>query len=232
MGRRSRPMRRSVLGSYFNDAVSRIAELNIKMAHVMVKANFTKHDVVKWIFSDDTRLALTRASHLTVGGYNGFTFEVGQQEAHVWIRFKGDNDPIHMLVPNAECVEVDEEAFQPMADVISELRVVHHNCAVVGYVLAWMDENATAGAMRYYWPSVGALAPGFDLGNCPVAYQEPYGIHKMIPLLRDAARVAAEMHMLPPDIITPNRGLSVTFQSSKFTRHGVEITAPNRDYFL
>lgn len=231
MGRRSRPMRNSVLGSYFAGAESVLDKKTHQMAATMVQADFDRFDVARWLFPLEVRKKLVDAYGFANRDASNRTYKPDALGGvGVWISFSMDPE-IEMLTPNAEAAVLDEVDGAPLIKVVDELRAVHYDCAVVRHVLHWMDENCTMGAMRYYWPSVAALAPGFELGECPVSFRDPYGIHDMLPLIRDAARVVAAMQMLP-DKTNTREGLSVTFYQGSFERFGKTVPLPTRDFFL
>lgn len=231
MGRRSnKPMHRSLLGSQFSAARDRVDYLCHQAAAAMVHADFDKFDAVRWLFSLDTRQKLTAAYPLAPSNYSAMSYTVPTAEhGKVWIGFK---DPdIQMLVPHDKMVDPDVTAYQPLLDVMDTLWEIHRDHALVKHVLEWMDTRATLGAMRYYWPSVASLAPNFELGNCPVSYQEPYGIDSMVPLLRKTAQTIAQDLMIPKRGLN-NRGLSIPIGGEEITVMGEKFFAGPMDFYL
>lgn len=229
MARRNKPMRRSLLGSQFSGARDRVDYMCHQAAAAMVYADFNKYDVVKWLFNADTRKKLSDAYPLVTPMAHAMTYSVGHPHGAVWIHFR---DPdIHMLAPKDDQVDPDVTAYQPLLDVMGALLEIHRDHALVKHVLEWMDTRASLGAMRYYWPSVASLAPDFELGNCPVSYQEPYGIDRMIPLLRKTAQTIAQDLMIPKRGLN-NRGLSIPFGGEEMTIMGEKFFVSPMDFYI
>lgn len=229
MGRHSsKPLRQSLLGSLFEGANTRVLNWTHQTVACMVKADFTKEQLLGWLFDEPTRDQLRRAYKLAKQDTLARDYKVpGCGHATVWINF----EDVEMLIPRLEAVNVDAIAAQPLFDVCLAIEKIRQDFAIVHYVLEWMDTNATTGAMRYYWPSVGAIAPGFELGNCPVSFREPKGIENMPHLLRHAARVVAEAQMIPKQTI-PSRGISLPFEGITIDPFGQSFFAPARDFYI
>lgn len=229
MGRHSsKPLRQSLLGSLFEGANTRVLNWTHQTVACMVKADFTKEELIRWLFDDDTRCRLQSAYPLSEKHTLHQQYEVpGCGQANVWISF----EDVEMLVPRRDVVNVDAIAAQPLFDVCAAIAKIREDFAIVHYVLEWMDTNATMGAMRYYWPSVGALAPDFELGNCPVSFRDPKGIENMPHLLRHAARVVAEAQLIPKQTI-PSRGISLPFTGHTIEPFGQIFYAPARDFYI
>lgn len=227
--RRNTPARRSVLGSYFNHAVGVVEQINYQTVYAMIKPTFGRMKAIDWLFPKHTRQVLRDAWFLADGHHESLCYDVdGCRPAKVWIRFEDTG----MLTPKLDAVDIAPEV-QPLFDLAQEIRAIHEDFATLMHVLRWMDEHATVGAMRYYWPCVASLAPNCEAtqGVCPVSFQEPQGIHAMIPLLRETSALVAAGKLLPPQVEAPNNGLSINFTKSyNFVRHGLNITTQARDY--
>lgn len=220
-----------MLGGRFAGAEGTVEAMTYRMAAVMVQADFSRFDVARWLFPEDNRQKLVDAYPLAGSDVTNRTYKpAALGGVGVWLNFRTEPE-IEMLTPKQEAEYLDEVAGAPLIKVVDDLRAVHHDCAVVRHVLQWMDENCTTGAMRYYWPSVAALAPDFEMGDCPVSFREPHGIHTMLPLIRDAARTVAAMQLLP-EANTTKDGLSITFYQGSFSRFGCTVPLPVRDFFL
>jgi len=136
-----------------------------------------------------------------------------------------------MATPSDEAVKYDPDA--PGMDAFQKaLRKAVHiadDFAVVKQVVNWLDLNALAGAIRYYFPSVLSLLPPDQdkiPREIPSRYIEPDGIAPYIPLLREASGTVAAALLLPTENLTPDEplGITVTIVQGGVTRNG--ITCP------
>lgn len=228
MSRRSRPTRNSVLGSAYERARLRADYLCKQSVHAMVRPDFDKHDAFRWLFPDYTREALATAYQFSSPDVRARQYKTPAMGAgSVWIEFSD----METLVPSVEAVEPDPLEYPRLIAVMDDVWKISRDFALVKHVLAWLDENGTAGAMRYYFPSVALLALGFEVGNCPVSFREPYGIEKLVPMIREAARILAQSQLIPEQE-TPARGLSLPYSSTNTELFGQTVSVSSLDFYI
>lgn len=95
---------------------------------------------------------------------------------------------------------------------------IHKRFNQVKNLVAWLDLNASWGAVRYYWPSACALLPNdHDIHRLDGRiFREPkLPIGSMIPLCRETSMTIAEAMLCPLDVpLTPT--VNVSIETSTF----------------
>lgn len=228
MSRRSRPTRNSVLGSAYEGARSRADYMCHQTVAAMVRPDFDKHDVFKWLFPDYTREVLATAYQFSSPDVRARHYKTPSMGAgSVWIDFS----EMETLVPTVGVVEPDPLEYPRLIAVMDDVWKISKDFALVKHVLHWLDENGTAGAMRYYFPSVALLTSDFEVGNCPLSFREPYGVEKIVPMIREAARILAQAQLIPEQTIV-HRGLSLPYVSASVELFGQKVSVPGLDFYI
>lgn len=228
MSRRSRPTRNSVLGSAYEGARNTADYLCKQTVAAMVQPDFDKHDVFKWLFSEETRDALATAYKFSSPDVRARQYKTPSMGAgSVWIDFS----EMETLVPSVEVVEPALLGYPRLIAVMDDVWKISKDFALVKHVLLWLDENGTAGAMRYYFPSVALLTNGFEVGSCPLSFREPYGTEKIVPMIREAARILAQAQLIPKQTI-PQRGLSLPYTLTTCELFGQKVSVPGLDFYI
>jgi hypothetical protein len=136
--------------------------------------------------------------------------------------------------PNADSVVVQPERGEDYYKTVAFIHECRKKWGLVKYVLRWMNQNATPGAIRALWPSALHLcdtSPAFhDLKHAPVRYAPPDGVGALLPLLRETATTVAFMGMMP-DTMEPRsrRGVYMTLSQTGF-KHPETGMMINLDY--
>jgi hypothetical protein len=114
-----------------------------------------------------------------------------------------------MIPPKAELFVDGKMGFEPMAALIEQARDVYMSFQKITALLRWFNKNATASAVRYYWPPILQLAgdrgPFRELQDMPSRYNEPLGIGQWLPVLRDTTTTMGMAMLIPEDIKPKSR---------------------------
>lgn len=155
-------------------------------------------------------------------------------------------DKVGLTVQYADCsmlaIRQDRMVLQPNATkllkFVAEVRAVHEQYEDVKAVLRWLNTNATAGAIRYYWPPALKLTQGntsaFDtLQDVPVRFATPKDIGKWAQLLRETSTTLAGAAMMPSDAKAKHHDeMWLTFRSYNVQRGEVSYQADSRMYYI
>ena len=210
----STPRERSVLGgNHLHVARAKIESLCQRSIKVMAPFEHDMATVLPWCFSDDTRMTLKHAHELIQ--HNSYGWGVATQAAYQiteGTQINLDFATLKMLAPKVEMFRVDPDTGIPLLDAIEHIIAIKHKFDLAEHVLCWLDEHVTAGAMRYYWPTVLSLAPQAPtlMGEVPTRFNTPGNITPFLPSIRDAASTIASTLMLAEDVDTnTNSGMTL-----------------------
>jgi hypothetical protein len=210
----SSPRERSVLGgTHLHNARSKIESLCQRSIKVLAPFEPDMATVLPWCFSDDTRMTLRHAHDLVPHNHYGWGLATnGTYRITEGTEITFEFEQMSMLAPKPEMFNVDPVAGQPLLDAIHQIQVIKSKFDLAEHVLNWLDEHVTAGAMRYYWPTVLSLAPLAPTlgGEIPSRFNTPGNITPFLPFIRESASTIASALMLSEDIdINTNKGMSL-----------------------
>lgn len=139
-------------------------------------------------------------------------------------------------------IRQDRMVLQPHATkllkFVADVRAVHEQYEDVKAVLRWLNKNATAGAIRYYWPPALKLTQGqtsaFDtLQDVPTRFATPSGIGKWAQLLRETSSTLAGAAMMPSDAKAKDHDeMWLTFREYNVQRGEVSYHTNSRMYYI
>jgi hypothetical protein len=122
-------------------------------------------------------------------------------------------ESVNMLAPKEEMFILHEQGLGvPLLAAIEEIRAIKSKFDLAEHVLDWLDRHVTAGAMRYYWPTVLSLAPQAPTlaGEIPSRHNTPDNIAPFLPFIRESAGTIASALMLAEDVeINPKKGMAL-----------------------
>jgi len=98
-------------------------------------------------------------------------------------------------------IQDDASAANMIRQAIFDTYHIHNSFGIVRDVVKWLNENATAGAARYYMPTLGSLLPAkhaYHEGNGD-RYKEPVNINAISHKMRDATAIIAKGLMCDPE---------------------------------
>jgi len=213
--RMSTPRERSVLGgTHLHNAKAKIESLCQRSIKVLAPFEHDMEAVLPWCFSDDTRMTLKHAHNLIQR--NTYGWGVATQAAYQIAEGTAihlDVESVKMLAPKAEMFQLNEQGLGvPLLDAIDQIRVIKNKFDLAEHVLDWLDGHVTAGAMRYYWPTVLSLAPQAPTlaGEVPTRFNTPGNITPFLPFIRESAGTIASALMLAEDVdINTNSGMTL-----------------------
>jgi hypothetical protein len=108
---------------------------------------------------------------------------------------------------------IKEEWFLPpeeLYNTIKKVVAIHERIGRVIALLRWLDKVASPAAIRYYLPSVNALAPGcINLEGEISRYVDPPGISWKLGAIREALATIACCLLLPANVDTPETPLTI-----------------------
>jgi hypothetical protein len=235
---------RSSLGdTHVETAITTLNHLCAKTIAKMVEFKPEREQLLTWLFDDYMLECLRKVKgHINTSSDIGYYKLATDTMLH--IDFTGASVPT--IAPSTLGVNPDRAG--PLLEAIAEIKVIHEQFEVTKHVLRWLNRNATPGAIRYYFPPVLALCPHSpalaELQHTPVRFTTPEGIADQLPLIREAANVAASAALMEKDAPTRVRDkVWLTFTGYKFRRlqgsevqTGVmgapEIVTDQRAYYL
>ena len=224
---------RDTLGEYnINQAVTRLQNAARAECSMAVRS-FGLEELVPMFWSDDVMATLRAAAPYVDGTAWGNTRVPYTFDATIDFFFHGVDGVT--IYPNSAGARFNPERGRELAEGIETISGIWEKWAAVIHVLKWFNKNATAGAIRAIWPAVLELckdSPALkDLAVAPARYQEPSGLSKILPLVRETAGTVASLTLMPPMSALPqpiNSGahVSLTFAAGPVIRDGIAFAAP------
>lgn len=213
----------SIGDNHVDSAGIEINRLMQKAVTVLTEYNPTREKTIEMLFTDSQIARSCNARGLvTPSGYcrsysiHGATLSIDYNEAL--------------------CLPIDESAMMmqtnlipPLLAFIRDVKAIYYQYEEVKACLRWLNRNATAGAVRFYWPTVLKLCPNAPsmaaLQGVPSRYAEPHGIGDRLQMLRDTATTMAGAAMLPTDAeVRVRNKMWLTFQARVVEREGYSFT--------
>jgi hypothetical protein len=153
---------------------------------------------------------------------------------------------VRMLIKNSawngvKCLSPDPSFFrahscqEPLLTYITSVCEIHDQFAVARYVLNWFQRNATAGALRHYWPSVLSLLDPNDheeLGNGG-GFREPNFLGVQLPLIRASAVTIASGLMIRTDPVERElKGLTFKFMDQNIICNNLNVPVYAKNVYI
>lgn len=242
MARRSKmPTRNKQKDDTLNRVKYKINALMQNVVHATVDITFESMDIIEALY-DPATVQLLRAAHEWVAEAETPCYVTYRMSTSTTIRLDGNK--MSVLLPNpARALSLTTLENVPnlhgkAPDILLQCREVErivHDFAMVHYAANWLIENATPGAIRYYWPSMLALA-GDKADQFPVElpsnYHEPKGIHSLIPMLRATAGIVAGALMLGDVPAPENQQMLIDVEAQSITRHGIHFAVEGKCMYI
>lgn len=229
---RGTPPEKSAIGVYnIQQALNRVDKFCHAAVEALVAVEFTTDDVVNWMFPPDTQRIL-REAYTMVSSYTSSNLVIqcptpGPRTALISL---GGWEERKMALPQSNGVDgtLFASSAGPLYALVAAVNAIRNDYAIVRKVLQWLDKNGTAGAFRYYFPSVLALVPDLILGDMTGTHREPEGISPLLPLIRSAASTVASSLLLPAKTTKPGTShICLTFHEAPLTVEGVQVIVPS-----
>ena len=220
----------TVLGSHFHSAQKKIEELTIRVVDATTDFEALPREVIGWLFKADDIAKCQAAYGLTSGNDRFQSYELADK-----VELTVDYDAVGKMLSLADtALSVDREEAAPLFKAIQLMQETHRKFSGVLQVMRWLDEHATPGAVRHYWPTMRTLAPDATcFGNGPpVRFTEPQDIAPMLPLIRETQGIVAGALMLP-DKKRTTRGMTLSLSGNSFTHDsGVKVDSQSIVFYL
>jgi hypothetical protein len=191
----------------FDAAYARIDALELAVVYSKVECRFTLMDVARAFWPDDTVDKLI-AAYPCISDRNRMAWHgtgiipiSNTADAGVQCRFYMSVGAIQMLCPVAQDLCWHEARFAPILKALSETHAVHREFEKVRTVVRWLNEYATAGAARYYFPVLCSLLPPGHVLHATTGerYREPAArMTDIVPLMREASATVAGALLCAP----------------------------------
>jgi hypothetical protein len=177
------------------------------------------NETLAMLFNPGTIDRATRAYGIVVEPYTHVSYP------NVWpyctLTLNYDSSAVIPIRPDA--FEPQPFTIKSLLDFMREVEAIYLQYEQVKAMLRWFDRNATAGAVRYYWPAVTKLCPsspalaGMSDGP-PSRFRVPAGISERLQMVRDTATILAGAALLPRDVKPRPLGyMRLTLQTRKVT---------------
>ncbi len=144
----------------FNDAFAAIDKMECAVVYRTVTCDFTSEDVAFWLWPSHIVEALTRVFPYA---NNRYTFRDHHEEEirlpELDIRFRLHLNPLRIASPDEGHCAPQLDAYPAIWRALAELKTIHEQYNKVRTCVEWMNDNATVGAAKFYFPSLGCLLP-------------------------------------------------------------------------
>lgn len=221
MGRRNRIRgERKAPPPPFAEAFQHLEKMEAAVAYRTVTTAFALDDVACWLWPDEITSALKAAwpysrSQPVNASTGPLRIQIGDDILE--FSFLIALEPIRMLPPAEGLVHFNQGRGGPIVSALTELAHVHRQFNLVRRVVAWMNDNATPGAARFYFPGMCALlSNGHPIHEADgLRYKEPAGpMGSINQLIRQAGAIVASGLMCDPEhVVNSFTGLGVQVQA-------------------
>jgi hypothetical protein len=195
-----------VANSYLGDSVvatacSDLTTLAQTTVAAMTEYQHSRETTLPMLFADDTLAKLKQVRGM-VKARDRIKFYPMLLNTRLAIDYEG------ALVPAIErdCFVVNPDRSGPLLHYIKAVEAIHRQFEEVKAVLRWLNENATPGAIRYYFPAAMTLCPQALSADVPSRHKTPEGISNWIQPIRDAAATVVSSLLLPSTAVPKARG--------------------------
>jgi hypothetical protein len=191
----------------FDGAFDKIDTLEKAVAYRTVTTDFTLMQVARWLWPDDMVDKLMAAHPIARYTQTNTTEGPFLPCAGVKCTFLIKVEDIPMLAPAWGIAPPDHRAFHPdrghtIVKALQELAHVHAEFNKVRTVVRWMNDHATPGAARFYFPGICSLLPPTHAVHQAdgLRYKEPlHSMTEITPLLRQAGAIVTMGLLADPD---------------------------------
>ncbi len=206
----------------FHDAFAAIDKMEAAVVYRTVTCDFTTRDVANWLWPAEIVEALTRVFPYA---HERYTFREHHEEEITLredfdIRFKLHLAPLRMASPDdGHCAPI-ENTYPSIWRVLAEVKAIHAQYNKVRACVSWMNKNATVGAARFYFPSLGCLLPADHAFHKADGqrYKEPaVDMSKINVLLREVGAIVTSGLLADPEHVeNPNKEFGIKVGSQMF----------------
>lgn len=217
MGRRRQT--RSTPPKPFDAALARVSVLEKVVVHQMTPAPWGIHDVMRWLWDDrtvDTMAAAYKLSEPGVRRSSSWLEPVSFPNTGMRVAFYVDFDAAGMIQPKAALVSPNPARTEPIMYSLLYAFGLWKQFNEVRFVLNWLNDYATVGAARYYFPSVCGLLPSeHPVHDADGQRFRPTtaNVGPIVPIMRRASVTVAGALLCNTDDPIPEQGLKFMFHA-------------------
>ena len=214
MSRRRRTIGPVIQNNGLMTAVSdNLRRLEHAVAYQTVKIEFTGLDVARWLLPPERLELLTAVFPILkdndrtqyndeIAFFHSADGEFGETiiKARLNVNFR----ELRIAAPDPSAVQI-QSCDGPIPVALAALHDLHQQWSTVHEVIKWLDENATIGAARYYFPALTSLLPSTHAMHDTDGqrYKEPkISVGRMVPKFRAAAMTIAAALLCPLEVPT------------------------------
>ncbi len=207
----------------FNDAFAAIDKMERAVVYRTVTCDFTTEDVANWLWPAEVVDALKKVWPYA---HERYMFRDHHEEEirlpELDIRFKLHLRLLCMVSPDEGHCVPQLDAYPAIWRVLSEIAAIHEQYNKVRTCVDWMNNNATVGAAKFYFPSLGCLLPANHAFHKSDGqrYKEPAADMSGINVrLREVGAIITAGLLADPDHVenlAKNFGVKVNVDSQMF----------------
>jgi len=203
-----------------------------KTINVMCPFKMTGTALLSNLFKEDT-LDLMRAAYKATDGdvmdtlhRYSIAYDMPNKKRLSFLRM---GEQYNLIPPREELLAPTPEIEARLAEWCRGAMEIIMRFNELRHVVAWMNQNLTLGAVRYYMPTVVALLPPNQipelLEGVPKTFKNNPEITPLLPVIRDAMGTIASAKLLPNDADPDKSAVTVSFPTAQHYAHGVVITS-------
>lgn len=181
-------------GCHVQNAKAKLHSLALSAVSASIDFPYKMEEVLPWIFSQEDRDICRAAYGVAEDPSFGNSYTL-TKHTDAYIQFREQR-----MLPIESSRVTHCEGGSPLLDVCATIEQISLDFGVATYVVNWLDKHATIGAIRYYFPTLLSLASECDklMEATPgMAFREPMGVSRILPLIRRASTTVAAALMLP-----------------------------------
>ncbi len=186
-------------------------------------AGYTVQDVMEWLWPPDVIEKLQAAyPHALAGWRSSYEGSVHSSALSADIHF--NTESVGMLVPKTKSIISRETTAAPkIIASINAIKVVEEKFGKVHKVVRWFNQNASLGAIKYYFPSVCALLPK----GHPIHTLDSYRLQEPLrPIAEIAEDTREAMTIIAMGLLAGATEIPKTGVFGVKTAHGATIWLP------
>lgn len=185
-------------------AKDEIKTLEQRMSEVMITRDFQGMDVIEWMFPQDVIECMRSAFGKVRYDSNDPHYTIKALGSKWRARFSFNS--FNMVAPSEDCLKLQFQhpKHAAISAAFNEIAVLKSRFEELKEVVEWLDDHATAAAIKYFFPAMEALIPqsdsAFHRANGINYHAEPQGIALRLPAIRNGASLIASAMLSPkPD---------------------------------
>ena len=197
MGRKRRKPFYGTKKCDLRDAMPTLSRLQVNVTAATVAVTFTVEDVMRAVLPDEIVDHLKKAYSMCPPPWRDtLAYQVPITNGTCSVQVSVKN---LMLLPRDELMKLQPDRFLKLVPTLEQLHTIRRRFQQVEQVISYLQENATIGAVRYYWPTVISLLPAdHEIHRVDgQRYQEPPNVAQWVPRFRETSATVASALLCP-----------------------------------